>query len=214
MTGSGGPPGPAQFLKPIQDAIQRSTFNHQAWLSFWQQQMADGFKTLQAMAFCRSPAEAAELQASFVRESARRAKELMQGGGADTDLPPVTATAPPAAPAKAKPAPAPEPAAAPVPEPSEVAEAAKAVEASAADVEAQMTEAAPATGGDKADDLKQINGVGPAAEKTLKKLGITSFAQIAAFGPEDIERVEEHMRFKGRIERDDWVGQAKVLQGR
>ncbi len=61
------------------------------------------------------------------------------------------------------------------------------------------------------DDLKKISGVGPALEKKLHGLGITKFEQIAAFTAEDIEKVDDALSFKGRIERDDWLGQAKKL---
>lgn len=62
-----------------------------------------------------------------------------------------------------------------------------------------------------ADDLKKISGVGPALEKKLHDLGITSFKQIAEFTPEQIADVDDKLNFKGRIERDDWLGQAKTL---
>ena len=61
------------------------------------------------------------------------------------------------------------------------------------------------------DDLKKISGVGPALEKKLHGLGITTFAQVAAFTADDIAKVDDALSFKGRIERDDWVGQAKEL---
>ncbi len=64
--------------------------------------------------------------------------------------------------------------------------------------------------GDK-DDLKEISGVGPVLEETLNGLGIYHFRQIAAFTAEDIEAVENETNFPGRIERDDWLGQAKKL---
>ncbi len=61
------------------------------------------------------------------------------------------------------------------------------------------------------DDLKKISGVGPALEKKLHGLGITQYAQIAAFTADDVARVDDALSFKGRIERDDWIGQAKAL---
>jgi len=63
----------------------------------------------------------------------------------------------------------------------------------------------------KKDDLKKISGVGPALEKKLNDLGITTFDQVASFTAEEIEKVDDALSFKGRIERDDWVGQAKTL---
>ncbi|MGR3708478.1 MAG: 50S ribosomal protein L21 [Alterinioella nitratireducens] len=66
---------------------------------------------------------------------------------------------------------------------------------------------AAAAGG---DDLKALTGVGPALEKKLHEAGVTTFAQIAAFTPEQIEEIEEKLSFKGRIERDGWVEQAQA----
>jgi large subunit ribosomal protein L21 len=62
-----------------------------------------------------------------------------------------------------------------------------------------------------ADDLKKLSGVGPALEKKLIEAGVTSFAQIAAWGPDDIAAFDEKLNFKGRIEREGWVEQAKTL---
>ena len=61
------------------------------------------------------------------------------------------------------------------------------------------------------DDLRKISGVGPVLEKKLHALGITQFQQIAAFTADDIAKVDEALSFKGRIERDDWLAQAKAL---
>ncbi|NUH64235.1 50S ribosomal protein L21 [Sulfitobacter sp. S0837] len=60
-----------------------------------------------------------------------------------------------------------------------------------------------------ADDLKALSGVGPALEKKLHEAGITSFAQIAAWTEADIAEVDEKLSFKGRIQREGWVDQAK-----
>ena len=62
-----------------------------------------------------------------------------------------------------------------------------------------------------ADDLKKLSGVGPALEKKLIEGGITTFAQIAAWTEEDIAEFDEKLSFKGRIEREGWVEQAKEL---
>lgn len=64
------------------------------------------------------------------------------------------------------------------------------------------------------DDLKKISGVGPVLEKKLNALGITTYEQIVNFSAEDIARVDEVLNFKGRIERDNWVEQAKELAGK
>jgi small subunit ribosomal protein S2 len=63
------------------------------------------------------------------------------------------------------------------------------------------------------DDLKKITGVGPTLEEKLHDLGVTKLAQIANLSDEDIEKIDEALNFKGRITRDDWVGQAKSLIG-
>ncbi|PIV75686.1 MAG: 50S ribosomal protein L21 [Rhodobacteraceae bacterium CG17_big_fil_post_rev_8_21_14_2_50_65_11] len=61
-----------------------------------------------------------------------------------------------------------------------------------------------------ADDLKALSGVGPALEKKLLEAGVTSFAQIAAWTEADIAQMDEKLSFKGRIEREGWVDQAKA----
>ena len=63
-----------------------------------------------------------------------------------------------------------------------------------------------------ADDLKVIVGIGPFLEKKLHAIGIYTFRQIANFTQEDIEKVNDIIEFfPGRIERDNWVGQAAEL---
>jgi len=62
-----------------------------------------------------------------------------------------------------------------------------------------------------ADDLKVLSGVGPALEKKLHAEGITTFEQIAAWTDADVEAFGEKLSFKGRIEREGWVEQAKKL---
>jgi large subunit ribosomal protein L21 len=61
------------------------------------------------------------------------------------------------------------------------------------------------------DDLKVLSGVGPALEKKLHDAGITTYAQIAAWTDEDVETFGELLSFKGRIEREGWIEQAKDL---
>jgi NADH-quinone oxidoreductase subunit E len=64
---------------------------------------------------------------------------------------------------------------------------------------------------DAPDDLKLISGVGPKIEGTLHALGIFTFSQVAGWKKAEREWVDGYLNFKGRIERDDWVKQAKVL---
>ena len=61
------------------------------------------------------------------------------------------------------------------------------------------------------DDLKLISGIGPKLEGLLNKLGVWTFAQIAAWSPNEIAWVDDYLQFKGRIERDNWIGQADAL---
>jgi predicted flap endonuclease-1-like 5' DNA nuclease len=69
-------------------------------------------------------------------------------------------------------------------------------------------EAEPAEG----EELSRIKGVGPKLVTMLNNLGITSLSQIAAWDEAEIDRVDSQLgRFKGRIRRDQWVEQAKLL---
>jgi len=81
--------------------------------------------------------------------------------------------------------------------------------------EAQATsqpEPPPADG--PADDLRQIKGVGPKLVTLLQSLGVTRFDQIADWSEADIERIDPQLgNFQGRIRRDNWVEQAKLLTG-
>lgn len=61
------------------------------------------------------------------------------------------------------------------------------------------------------DDLKRIRGIGVLIEKKLNSMGITGYEQIANWSSTDIDRVSEVLDFKGRIERENWVEQARIL---
>ncbi|MBD1549023.1 50S ribosomal protein L21 [Roseibium aggregatum] len=89
--------------------------------------------------------------------------------------------------------------------------AAPKAEAKTEEAAAPAAAAAPAG---EADDLKKLNGLGPAIAKKLNEAGITTFAQIAAMTDEDVARVEEELSLKGRFERDNWIEQAKELAGK
>ncbi|TGV14563.1 proton-conducting membrane transporter [Mesorhizobium sp. M8A.F.Ca.ET.173.01.1.1] len=69
--------------------------------------------------------------------------------------------------------------------------------------------AKPASG--KPDNLRRLIGIGPVNEKLLKAQGVTTFAQIAAWTSADIKRIEDVMNFDGRIARERWIEQAKLL---
>ncbi|NNJ75273.1 MAG: 30S ribosomal protein S2 [Anderseniella sp.] len=102
----------------------------------------------------------------------------------------------------------PAPAAEPAPVEAAPAEAAPAEAAPAAET-APAAEAAPAAG--DADDLSRISGVGPVLSGKLAELGYTTLSQIAALTPEQVADIDEKLNFKGRIEREDWIGQAKGM---
>ncbi|TBX29379.1 NADH-quinone oxidoreductase subunit NuoE [Nioella sediminis] len=114
------------------------------------------------------------------------------------------ASAAPATPAPAaEPAPAPQPAATPQTQ---------------AETPAEVEESEPELlsaprDGREADDLKKISGVGPKLEELLNSMGFWHFDQIAAWGPSEIAWVDARLKFKGRIERDNWVAQASELAG-
>ena len=66
--------------------------------------------------------------------------------------------------------------------------------------------------GGVADDLKSIEGIGPAIEKICHELGIFHFDQIAAWGVAEVEWMDGNLKgFKGRVTRDKWVAQAKLI---
>jgi predicted flap endonuclease-1-like 5' DNA nuclease len=69
---------------------------------------------------------------------------------------------------------------------------------------------ATATAG-KADNLRRLIGIGPVNEKLLKAQGVTTYAQIAAWTAADIKRIEDVMNFDGRIARERWIEQARLL---
>ncbi|MBO6917421.1 MAG: 50S ribosomal protein L21 [Rhizobiaceae bacterium] len=91
----------------------------------------------------------------------------------------------------------------------------KAPAAEKAPAKAKAAEAAPAAlftaPEGPADDLKKISGVGPVLEKKLNALGVTTFAQVAAMSRDDIEKLDDALSFKGRIDRDNWLEQAAEL---
>jgi predicted flap endonuclease-1-like 5' DNA nuclease len=108
--------------------------------------------------------------------------------------------------AKAEPKPKAEPKAKAEPKPK----ADKVTKPKAAKPEGLVRLKAPRKG--RADDLQEIEGIGPALEKLVNSLGFYHFDQIAAWTEADIATVDAEMKtFKGRITRDKWVEQAKII---
>jgi len=62
-----------------------------------------------------------------------------------------------------------------------------------------------------ADDLKRIRGIGVLTEKRLHAMGVSSYEDIANWTRDDIDRVSQSLDFKGRIQRENWVEQARIL---
>ncbi len=98
---------------------------------------------------------------------------------------------------------------------------AKVSEAKADDKKTAKKDEAPSTGDLKApknllkapngeaDDLSKISGVGPVLVEKLNNLGVYHFSQIAEWTADDVAYVDDFLSFKGRIERDNWIEQAK-----
>ena len=115
-------------------------------------------------------------------------------------LTPRRAAATPKPTAQSKPAPVATPAKAATPDASAPA---------GAQAKPKMLKAAKTSG---ADDLKRIKGIGPALEKLLNDLGVFHYDQIAGWSAAEISWVDDNLQgFKGRVSRDNWTQQAKVL---
>lgn len=75
-----------------------------------------------------------------------------------------------------------------------------------------MAEAPPPS--DEGDDLTRIKGLGPKISTALRALGVTRYAEIAAWTDEDVARIDAQLgAFAGRATRDNWIEQAKLLAG-
>jgi predicted flap endonuclease-1-like 5' DNA nuclease len=59
--------------------------------------------------------------------------------------------------------------------------------------------------------LKRIRGIGVLIEKKLNSLGVARYDQIANWTGADIDRMSQLLDFRGRIERENWVEQARIL---
>ena len=65
--------------------------------------------------------------------------------------------------------------------------------------------------GGKKDDLKRVSGIGPKIEGILNDLGVFHFDQIASWSRKEVEWVDSYLTFKGRIDREEWIPQSKLL---
>ncbi|MGX5801718.1 proton-conducting membrane transporter [Bradyrhizobium sp. Arg314] len=89
--------------------------------------------------------------------------------------------------------------------------AAKAAAPKKAAAPAAKKAAAPRAASGNADNLRRLIGIGPVNERLLKGQGVTTYAQIAAWTAADVKRIEEVLNFDGRIARENWIEQAKLL---
>ena len=96
-------------------------------------------------------------------------------------------------------------------EPASKAKTAKPAAAKATEAKPAAPKAGKAAAG---GDLKKLSGVGPALEKKLVAAGVTSLEQVAAWTEADVTKIDEELSFKGRIEREGWIAQAKDLTAR
>ena len=76
-----------------------------------------------------------------------------------------------------------------------------------------VVEAAVETSKAAVDDLTVVVGIGPKLAISLAELGVTRFADLAAWGPKELADFDAKLNLKGRAERDAWVAQAKRLAG-
>lgn len=141
----------------------------------------------------------------FCRQLPQPGAAVMSGAAPEAKPAPA-AKAPTAAPA-----PTPAPATEPVPASPAAAEAG-AVDTGTPTPGETKPEGLSEPRGGKADNLKEIKGVGPKLEKQLNAMGFYHFDQIAGWGPAEVAWVDENLEgFKGRVTRDNWVEQAKTL---
>jgi predicted flap endonuclease-1-like 5' DNA nuclease len=117
-----------------------------------------------------------------------------------------------AAPVAPEPVKAPEPVAFKAPEPEPVAAPSGVGLGMAAAGAAGLTAIGVAAATTDPDDLLIIKGVGPKLNGVLNGMGITTFAQIANWNRDDVAKVDANLgEFQGRIDREEWIPQAKLL---
>ncbi|MDG4551537.1 MAG: hypothetical protein P9F19_18970 [Candidatus Contendobacter sp.] len=189
-------------------AIQRSLEQEAAWVEEWVRRIAQEKGTPEVMAsWARQMEEVLQRWIQTQNQWWSDYFAILRGGGfapsasagssAPTDA---TETAPSESFVAVEPPPV-TPAPPAAPEPMPVAEAPV--------TEAPVIQpAAPVP--ESPDDLKLINGIGPALEKKLNACGVASFRELATLSDADIQRIETFIKFTGRIRREDWIGQAKA----
>jgi large subunit ribosomal protein L21 len=97
------------------------------------------------------------------------------------------------------------------PKPQAVADVAPKAQAKPAKSEAKSEPKAAVAAAEYSDDISLIGGIGPVLKKKLDAAGYGSLASIAALKADDIAKLDADLKLGGRIERDEWVEQAKEL---
>jgi len=198
----------------------------------WQETVDDAQDTLTKAVSTANPVDAWSLQMEFGMRNAQRwlawgdweaaasEPEPASDAAPEADVPPQEAplheaplqeASEPAVPEPEAAATAPEPpeAAAAVPAPPEDMPVA-APPAPAAEPSSPSAKSEPAANPEP-DELQRIRGIGPAIASKLHARGITSFAQMAALDSSAVSELDTALDLKGRIERDDWIGQAQAM---
>lgn len=182
----------------------------------WQETVDDAQDTLTKAVSTANPVDAWSLQMEFGMRNAQRWLAWADWDAIASEPeaaaePAVEPSKPPEA-AAVPPAPEPEATATPPapPEDMPVAIPEAETETTSEAVAEPALEAEPEPKSE-ADELQRIRGIGPAIAGKLQARGITSFAQLAALDEAAIAELDSALDLKGRIERDDWVGQAQAL---
>lgn len=186
----------------------------------WQETVDDAQDTLTKAVSTANPVDAWSLQMEFGMRNAQRwlawvdcdAIASEPEAAAQPAAEPREPSAPAPEAAAAPPAPEPEAAAAPPAPPEDMPVAIPAAEtATPSETVAEPAVEAEPEPKSEADELQRIRGIGPAIAGKLQARGITSFAQMAALDEAAIAELDSALDLKGRIERDDWIGQAQAL---
>lgn len=74
------------------------------------------------------------------------------------------------------------------------------------------SKAATPTSSDR-DDLKKLSGIGPRLEQALNERGIKHYADVAKMSKAALKKLDVELGLEGRVLKDDWAGQAKILSG-
>ncbi|MEO1017166.1 MAG: hypothetical protein AAFY56_05675 [Pseudomonadota bacterium] len=203
------------------------------WLTYCNSQVAENMQVAMALSNCTDPSEAVALWTKYFENSQRHFAEATAAMSAPMTGTPAPTPRPAPKPKAAAPSPAPAPKPAPAPTPAPMPASAKPVAKTApakptSDPKSSKPKAAaPAKTSDDSsetpparlkgprqglpNDLKQISGIGPLLEKKLNSLGLFHFDQLAELTPANIRWIDSQLRFRGRVERERWVEQAKML---